>query len=840
MSSHGAKSEDEAKTIPAPVNGGLRETQSLADSTTNLGSPGLVSTTTSAQLALEKQWSTSNLERGKLQLGFDTSSPVETDRKKRQGKGVSSSFTSTMMDPIHPGLLRPSLGSRTFSQGAIRSAVEDDGITVSSVIHDAARITNWRSVRALCATHPHCARYTGQDRWTALHHACSRRCPDADVIEALLRAYPDALLQLDEKGFLPLHHACRHKAPKEVVRLLLFLFPEKGVSAASRRCNRGRTSLHYAIRYDAPPGVMEMLVEAEPRAVLEEDRDGVSPLGLVWDKYATSFEGKRTLHPFLKHFETVLDTESSPHAARVGITQFKEEKEIFQKLPSDEKLRKKWDKANTLLRAAFHFPITDGNDTKPSGSSDAKKRKWRILHATSATKCHLTLFQLACVLHTEQAFEIDEGDLFGFGGSAAPVAVKSGKTALHFAAASPFAGRDAKTIISILLALNKEAATKPDAVDESLPLHIISDNERKAHWAHDGVKDIYLANTSAVGSRDRKGRTPLHRASSIVSQRAIAVSIGNVAAPGAGDTGSIIQHLVQLHPRAASIADNTNRLPLHYMAEHGEGWNGDIEAVLEAHRPALRSRVGAQAFNRLPLHMAAASTDAKASLVAGLVKANPRAASQADARGKLPLQIACESGRSWEAGIDAIFAAYEPAVREREDNDRGWLALHMAASSPNAATGLISKLCEVSPEAAGVTDRSNRYPLHVACAAGKAWVGNLEAIFRANPTAAFEADQFGLYPFHVAAMSFAVPPNSSPTPLRTFTPMAPRPTALGRRAVSAIVESKRGSASLLPRPEPLNQKSEERGTSSSHDAVMKIDVLFHLLQTEPNVLKFNS
>jgi hypothetical protein len=66
--------------------------------------------------------------------------------------------------------------------------VDDSGL--SSVIHDAARITDWDQVLKLCKTEPRFAQYAGRDGWTALHHACNRRIPHAHVAEALIHAFP--------------------------------------------------------------------------------------------------------------------------------------------------------------------------------------------------------------------------------------------------------------------------------------------------------------------------------------------------------------------------------------------------------------------------------------------------------------------------------------------------------------------------------------------------------------------------------------------------------------------------------------------------------------------------
>lgn len=245
-----------------------------------------------------------------------------------------------------------------------------------------------RSVLALCKSHPHCAKYAGPDGWTALHQACNRRCPYPNVVEALIHAHPDALLEIEsEKGMTPLHYACRFKAPKEVVRLLLHLYPTRGKSVVSRRDRKGRTPLYYAVRYDAPDGVVQMLLEVDPSVVLDEDRNADSPLAVVWDAWAEKFEGKKTLQPFLNptsatNTNDMLRSSSMGGSASVGgnmssssmgavsaastiSSNLQHQQSYFdlhEKLQRCPKLLKKWNTVNVFLRAAFGFCEDEEDD----------------------------------------------------------------------------------------------------------------------------------------------------------------------------------------------------------------------------------------------------------------------------------------------------------------------------------------------------------------------------------------------------------------------------------------------------------------------------------------------
>ncbi|KAL7542941.1 hypothetical protein ACHAXR_012227 [Thalassiosira sp. AJA248-18] len=669
-----------------------------------------------------------------------------------------------------------------------------------SALHDAARITDWNAVAELSQTNPESARYVGPDGWNALHHACDRRCPHVEVIDSLLSAYPEALVQTNDKGWTPLHRACRNKTPRDVVRLLLRKYPELGKRAAGMRCNDGRSSLHYALLYDAPEGVVDLLLQADPGAVLDEDRDGVSPLGTVWDKYANSFDGRRTLQILLRPFEGEgWELGGNENNADEGERELnrRSEREIAERrvretmekqVPACKQLKAKWLKASTLLRAYFHFPLQDERSEEDDSSSNAisegspsapRKRKWRILHATSAIKCHPHLFLLARALHPEEAQEVDENDLFGGGRDVmntspdpqspnAEIQRMSQRSALHFAAMSPLSGREGRNVIKVLLKLNPNAASHVDGYG-SLPLHLISQNDRKLQYSNEGVRDVYNAHPAASSCRDGFGRTPLHCAASSAKHCTQSTSLPGGPAPvppaivPTHAEACVIENLVGVDRTAASMADNTGRLPLHYIAEHGEEWNDQAQSLLDAHPAAVQTRAGPSTSNQLPLHMAAGSPDARPSMIMNLVNANPRAASMMDGMGRLPLHLAVDSGRTtWDRGIDSIYQAYNAAISIPEESPRRWMVLHTATASHSAGHELIERILELNQNAASVADGEGKSPLHLACAANRPWEeGGVKLIFDADPAVALLDDANGLLPFHIAAMRSSVPAHST-------------------------------------------------------------------------------
>mmetsp|Transcript_10878 Transcript_10878/g.15237 ORF Transcript_10878/g.15237 Transcript_10878/m.15237 type:complete len:314 (-) Transcript_10878:106-1047(-) len=312
-------------------------------------------------------------------------------------------------------------------------------------------------------------------------------------------------------------------------------------------------------------------------------------------------------------------------------------------------------------------------------------------------------------------------------------------------------------------------------------------------------------------------------------------------------------NLLQAYPQAASTPDATGRCVLHYVAEHGEVWDEEAQAILNAHPSATRHRAGPDLFRRLPIHMAAASPDARRSLIEELVQLHPQGVTQTDQVGKLPLHLACESGKVWDKGVSAIHNAFPIAIRNAEGNNRRWMALHMASASPNAGADLIENLCKIYPMAACELDTEQKYPLHLACASGKTWEGGLKHIFTANPDAIHHEDSSGMLPFHIAAFRYCAtsngdavvdPSDSNITssseidggtgPVTEAAAAEEIPTAPPVRSASLpALQLKRSTSSRR-----TMNANHERVDSVDHDTP-KVEIMFELLRQSPDVLRMN-
>ena len=623
----------------------------------------------------------------------------------------STGTVKNMLPPTH---------QRAASEGALpRPPGHPNQSRVSSAMHDAARLKDWSRVLEICKQDPAAASYIGPGGMTALHHVCDKRCPDAEVAEAVIRACPDALTSESAKGWLPLHYAGRFKCQKGVVKALLDVDPEKGKVTVSKPDRQRRTPLFYAVRYDAPVGVVPQLLRADPSVVLSGDQNLQSPLEVIWNDFAEKIEGRRLLHPFIG------DTQN---------TATPEDLQTLLQSPSNAELLKNWNTANIFLKAAFGFPLSEEEEL-----ADTSGRKWRILHATAAVDCHFTLFHMARALYPEQAQEMDADDLYGPAENSDGVGRRR-QTALHLAASSKAAGADGLNVIMDLLRLNPDAANFADEIDGSYPLHRIADCRHKQDWDLDGARAVYEANPRAMETTDKNGKFPLHRAAAAyVHQEDLPAQV-------------ILGNFLERNPAAASSRDEYGFQPLHLLAMNGSEWDDQVQAVYAAHEGAVTIRTGRQINNSLPIHLAAGNPFAGRSFIEKLVALNPRGVSQVNGEGKLPLHLACELGKSWtEKGTELIYDAFTQAVSIREENERHWMALHMASASDTACGGLIKKLVELYPEACLIADSHGQHPLHLACKAGKNWEGGLASLFDGNPAAIGTLDQEGQLPLYIAA-----------------------------------------------------------------------------------------
>ena len=138
----------------------------------------------------------------------------------------------------------------------------------------------WDEIKARLERYPHeaCKRFStvtkggfmAVEGFTPLHYAVERR-PPVDVIQALIRAWPEALMtKLQPGGTLPLHIACTWSASTQVVSVLCLAEP----GACVIPDELGNLALHHAAFAGAMVPVVDSLLRTFPNTVLARNRQG--------------------------------------------------------------------------------------------------------------------------------------------------------------------------------------------------------------------------------------------------------------------------------------------------------------------------------------------------------------------------------------------------------------------------------------------------------------------------------------------------------------------------------------------------------------------------------------
>jgi ankyrin repeat protein len=133
--------------------------------------------------------------------------------------------------------------------------------------------------------------------WTPVHVAA--RYASAEVVEALVKACPEALRIQEVNGWTPVHLAAEH-ASAEVVEMLAKACPE----ALLLQDSKGWTPVHQAAAH-SELAVVQCLAKACPGALLITTKDGELPADVVR-------KGKTDVATWLEKFMKEVPLSSSP------------------------------------------------------------------------------------------------------------------------------------------------------------------------------------------------------------------------------------------------------------------------------------------------------------------------------------------------------------------------------------------------------------------------------------------------------------------------------------------------------------------------------------------------
>lgn len=268
---------------------------------------------------------------------------------------------------------------------------DDDEVESDSILLRLVQTYEWAATLERIASHPDECKAVGVQGRTPLHVACDHDAP-AEVVAALLNAYPEASLMVGTSSMNPLHITCSsHHASVDVVRVLL----QGGVyNQTSMRDIDGDTPLHAACRCGAPYETLQVLLEANPAVVHDRDFEGLTPLLRLWVRCFVMLGDD-----FLEGFQG-----SSDLTGELGET---------------------WQKTELLLRCAHLGSI---NGRPPQSSLSATNRNafssnnvtpdklppnytFRPVHAVAAVDCPRPVIKMATRLYPKQLLDVDESGM---------------------------------------------------------------------------------------------------------------------------------------------------------------------------------------------------------------------------------------------------------------------------------------------------------------------------------------------------------------------------------------------------------------------------------------------
>jgi len=152
-------------------------------------------------------------------------------------------------------------------------------------------------------------------RFLPIHSACARQ-PPANLITALIAAYPEGARCVDDQGMYALHYACGNQASREVMRSLLMAFPD----AAKIVDPRGWLPIHFLACWGPSSiSVVDMVMVANRNIGEAVDEDGKTAMDLA--KLA-DYPEKSAVIAALRRWSNSADTEKK-HPTLLTTPRFK-------------------------------------------------------------------------------------------------------------------------------------------------------------------------------------------------------------------------------------------------------------------------------------------------------------------------------------------------------------------------------------------------------------------------------------------------------------------------------------------------------------------------------------
>ena len=350
-------------------------------------------------------------------------------------------------------------------------------------------------------------------------HVSCRRQPPPEVVEALLNANPDALTSKTVDGMTPLHFCCFCGSEPSTIDKVLLL----------PNYDHDTIRHHYHQEDDNPTTLRELV-----------DRRGRTPLHCV----CAGFRSKHRLDVVRMLLEldpscAITPDERGRTPLSLIVDDYAEElqdalrdtvtpEQALAKCQPDQDLHECFQAGTLLLRAAYTGTIEEDPPLLTNNNEVRVQGPFRLLHAAvGITGCPSVLIRL-------------------------------------------------------LLKTDPEAVSKRDG-DLNLPLHKACKTVGQP-WSRKIIVTKPGAPRGSVVYNADFGRRPQHNtATTTTTTMATTIHTRSTLSPNHTEDDDVTQELIEAYPEAASVADESGKVPFVLAVESGKPWKTTLEPLWKAH-----------------------------------------------------------------------------------------------------------------------------------------------------------------------------------------------------------------------------------------------------------------
>ncbi|KAK1737725.1 ankyrin repeat domain-containing protein [Skeletonema marinoi] len=467
-------------------------------------------------------------------------------------------------------------------------------------------------------------------RCLPIHLACATG-GSFEVIDALIKAYPDGLKAPGSDGRLPIHLACANEQSFEVIDALIKAYPD-GLKVRDNVYKR--LPIHWAFVAEGQSfEVIDALIKEYPDGLKAHDNEGFLPTHLACVKG----QSVEVIDALIKAYPDGLKEWGGGrlpiHLACANGQSFEVIDALIKAYPDG---LKEWDGGGRL---PIHWSCEQGQsfeviealiDVYPDGLKvrDVLGRLPKVPNNKERMPIHYAFVK-------GQSFEVIDALIKEYP-DGLKVPTSKGHLPIHWACAQ---GQSFE-VIDALIKAYPDGLKVPTSKGQ-LPIHLACANGQSIKVINALIKEY----PDGLKVPTSKGHLPIHWACA------------------QGQSFEVIDALIKAYPDGLKVPTSKGQLPIHLACANGQSIEV-IDALIKIAYPFCLFEWDGD--GRLPIHLACANGQSF-EVIHALIKEFPSILKQLDQRRRLPIHWACANGQSFEV-IDALIKEY-PDGLGKSDTD---------------------------------------------------------------------------------------------------------------------------------------------------------------------------